>query len=391
MRISRISGYVSQLFMVCRMLMIYGLLKQTMIFIRIRLEKTSCKARLFLPIYLYLIMGQAIYLFTGEEQYLVHQEVLRRKQNFSEKFGPDAIFEYKGNRDPSDAVSSLQWWWLFSTKKLVIVRWVPQDTIASNKVKIQQCHWVFSAIESLASSEAWSDDVLMVCVSYKPDKRKKEYKRFAKHAEIKEFKPLSGVWLRKRALGQLETYQFSEPFLDKEVLDHVLSLTGNDLRYVSHVLDMLCSWYQATWDHITKSFVDKAVYPRTQQNNFAFLDAFFVDEAKALRRLDEAKKSWVHWSMFLGAVYWGMKIIIQMTLLYDRWKTTSSILAKEVWWPPFTISRYLKFIPQLTPQKKNVLAAREQVVQLDYGIKTGKVVDTSFWVEMKRIVTDYHQ
>jgi hypothetical protein len=121
------------------------------------------------------------------------------------------------------------------------------------------------------------------------------------------------------------------------------------------------------------------------------LDACFVDRDKAIRRLQDAQWSAVHWSLFLWAVYRWLKIILQIMVLYDEWKTTSSILAKEVWGPPFTISRYLKVVPSIVSQKEKVFHLWDQIVALDYGIKTWKVADSAFWVEMKRIVTDYHE
>jgi hypothetical protein len=120
------------------------------------------------------------------------------------------------------------------------------------------------------------------------------------------------------------------------------------------------------------------------------LDACFVDRDKAIRRLTEAQGSSVHWSLFLWAVYRWLKIILQIMVLYGEWKTTSSILAKEVWGPPFTISRYLKVVPAISSKQEQVLHLWDEIVALDFGIKTWRVADSSFWVEMKRIVTDFH-
>lgn len=53
-------------------------------------------------------MAESTYLFTGEEQYLIHQEVLRWKENFAGKFGSDSVLEFSGDWNPSEVVSSLQ-------------------------------------------------------------------------------------------------------------------------------------------------------------------------------------------------------------------------------------------------------------------------------------------
>ncbi len=178
---------------------------------------------------------------------------------------------------------------------------------------MSQVEPVFGALMSLVEGGQESD-VLVVCVSYKPDKRKKEFKWFVKHTEVKEFKPLKGVGLKKwvRSLllpsdslaGEERADVVSTLDLEDEVLEHMLLLTGNDLWYVRQSLDLLAVWHEATGEQITVSIVDELIYSRTEANNFAFLDALFVDRDKALRRLDDAKDSGVHWTLFLGAVYW---------------------------------------------------------------------------------------
>jgi hypothetical protein len=52
---------------------------------------------------------------------------------------------------------------------------------------------------------------------------------------------------------------------------------------------MLHDWTRSTGGPITKKLIDTAIYPRTETNNFAFLDACFVDRDKAIRRLQDAQ------------------------------------------------------------------------------------------------------
>gem|GEM_PF-5446078 len=120
---------------------------------------------------------------------------------------------------------------------------------------------------------------------------------------------------------------------------------------------------------MTRSLLDQLVFPRGEANNFAFLDAMFVDKQKALGRLADVQKSGVHRVLFSGALYRGLKIMIQMTALYRRGKTTSSLLAKEISCPPFTVSRYLKFIDSFLEREVAMQDFFFQLLELDLSIK----------------------
>lgn len=63
-----------------------------------------------------------IYLFTGQETYLLDKELLRRKENFLSKFGSDSIFSFSlDNLDIGQIKQAIYSSGLFTTKKLILI------------------------------------------------------------------------------------------------------------------------------------------------------------------------------------------------------------------------------------------------------------------------------
>jgi DNA polymerase III delta subunit len=126
-----------------------------------------------------------LYLFTGENHYELRQELIRRKDNFAQKFGADSIFTYTSeNREPGSIKQNLYGGGLFISRKLVILFGVPLDSEPTNKLREEQYG---KLSEEIIATNNIPEDTTVVCVSYKPDKRGRFYKRITKEGQVKEF------------------------------------------------------------------------------------------------------------------------------------------------------------------------------------------------------------
>jgi DNA polymerase III delta subunit len=75
-------------------------------------------------------MLQNVYLFTGQETYLLDKELFRRKENFLQKFGPDSIFHFGlMNMDFPLIKQAIYSSGLFTTKKLIIINGLPPSPL----------------------------------------------------------------------------------------------------------------------------------------------------------------------------------------------------------------------------------------------------------------------
>jgi DNA polymerase III delta subunit len=128
---------------------------------------------------------QNLYLFTGENHYELRQELTRRKDNFAQKFGADSVFSYNSeNREAVAIKQNLYGGGLFVSKKLIVLFGLPLDSESTNKLKEEQ----YSKLaEDIVIANHIPEDTILICVSYKPDKRARFYKRITKSGQIKEF------------------------------------------------------------------------------------------------------------------------------------------------------------------------------------------------------------
>jgi DNA polymerase III delta subunit len=155
----------------------------------------------FSAFYLSLMLTN-LYLFTGENQYELRQELARRKDNFSQKFGAESIFTYHSeNRNAGEIKQNLYGGGLFVTKKLIILEGVPLDNEQTNKLKEEQYG---KLTEDIIATPNIPNDTLLICVSYAPDKRGRFYKFLTKEGQIKEFKLLDKNGLRLFVKQQAE-------------------------------------------------------------------------------------------------------------------------------------------------------------------------------------------
>jgi len=135
-----------------------------------------------------------LYLFTGENRYELRAELKRRKDNFAQKFGADTVFSYTSeNREAGAIKQHLCGGGLFISKKLLILFGLPLDNETTNKLKEEQYG---KLSEDLITANTIPEDTIVICVSYKPDKRVRFYKRITKEGQIKEFNPHNSAGLK---------------------------------------------------------------------------------------------------------------------------------------------------------------------------------------------------
>ena len=131
-------------------------------------------------------MTKNIYIVTGDS-YLVHEYMIKQRDNFIEKYGMHNVLR---DIQPQDMQSLLQSQWLFNEKYLIIC-----DNIfwkISEETKQER--------ESIIPHLSQSPHIFIIC-SPKPDTRTTLYKSIAKISDIKD---LSKVALKKAQL--ISTY-----------------------------------------------------------------------------------------------------------------------------------------------------------------------------------------
>lgn len=183
-----------------------------------------------------------LFLFTGEEYTLLLQDVTKRKRSFLEKYGEYGLFDFASdNLDIDQLQNALLSGGMFASKKLVIIRWVPLDSTPHNKAKSSEIDRCLTLLEwFLATNDT---ETIVVCISYKPDKRTKPYKRFVTHAQLKEYPLLDD----KQKVAYVQQALWS--LLTPEQQNELVTSCGSDLWHLAHECDKL--YHYATYHQLT--------------------------------------------------------------------------------------------------------------------------------------------
>lgn len=331
-----------------------------------------------------------VFLFTWEEKYLLDKEISRRKQNFAEKFGKDAIFAFNNeNFDLGQVKQAIFAGGLFVNKKLIIIQGLPTDGDTSNKIWAEVSESLTNEI--IDKEGQIPADTILMFVSYKPDKRGRLYKFLEKNATIKTFDKLSGIELKNFVKNELK-----ELTIDHDTIDFFLEKVGNDLYNIINECDKLKTWMNASplWrrgaggEGITKGIIDLVVFWQTETNSFVFFDNFFDHPNANLKIIDKIQEEGVNRNLFLGTLFRGLKLYIYMIDLHEQGITDAKTIAAMLKQNPYGITKNLKNIKKMQDKKTYITKFYGNLIDLDNKIKLGKVPDSYFRLWIKKMIID---
>ncbi|NOZ44473.1 MAG: hypothetical protein GXP45_05045 [bacterium] len=266
---------------------------------------------------------------------------------------------------------------------MLIVYGVPADTDPDNKLTAKQLADFSDAF--LARKGEFPENVLLLMVSYKPDKRLKLYKFLQDKAQIKAFPRLSPVQLKL-----FIKKEFSGLSIDDVVLDYFLIKIGKDLYRLSSEIEKLHMYMKDTNTTIVdKKLIDMINYGQIEVNSFLFFDYLLPQKEKAIRILDKIHASGGDIYQTLGMLYWGLKLYIYLIDLYQQGIHDNKTLASMCKYHPFVVAKVMKHITQLVAKKNALYALFRDFVRLDFAIKSGKLPASAFWLETKKLI--YHR
>jgi DNA polymerase-3 subunit delta len=216
-------------------------------------------------------MAKNIFFFTGEETYLLHEQINSWKKAFVQKHGDINLAVLDVEEMPLNeimaAVNAIPF---LGDKRLIFIHGLPdappkRETSEPTKKDEKRD-------EELKRLEADLDEVpessVVVFVQSKPDKRKSFYKKLSAKAEVKEFAPLGGQalvgWVQKRVTEKGGR-------IDAVATEYLISLTGDNLWRLSSEIDKLTS--HSPGEVIARTLIDKLVVPTLEANVFQLTDA----------------------------------------------------------------------------------------------------------------------
>ena len=326
-------------------------------------------------------MLKNIFLFTWQEKYLLDNELKRWKDGFIEKFGKDSIFVFNSeNFDAWRINECIFSWWLFFSKKLIIIYWIPIDTDISNKLLVSMTE---SRTDDFIKRK-WviPEDVLLVFVSHKPDKRWKVYKFLSENGNLKDFdnfKEADYINFIKENLKNIDSDQHS--------IDYLLMKVWNGLYRLSSEIEKINLYCEANKiKKLNSEIIDNVVFSDTESNSFELFDYFLTNKKNVLKLIDEKANAWTNRNEYIGMLYRWLKLYIFLVDFYQRGITDTKTIASNIKYHPFAVSKNMKNIEKIVEKYENIKKIYKNLIQIDAGIKTWKYPDSYFWLGIKKSI-----
>ncbi len=326
-----------------------------------------------------------IYLFTWENSYTLNQELKRWKNMFAEKNGSESVFSF--NRETWDYGQIKQTifsWWFFVEKKLVILYGVPLDTEKSNSIKVEDIEKLTEDIMNYPLPS----EVILVCVSYKPDKRGRFYKWIDKLDKenpsqkiVKSFVPLKDY-----ELSNFVVQQSKDLNLDSKVVETLIHKVWNDQFRLESEIDKLRYRKEYYKEEITPKVVDEVCFGMIEEDIFELLNLVLTDSKSAVEFVQWLQDDGLDWNAVNPSFAWGLRNYLFVLDYADCWITDSKQIAGELKQNPWAIMNITKKLKLLKEKRDLIQTLFKSIVDIDYEIKNGNAQPESYFFTIKKVL-----
>ena len=304
---------------------------------------------------------------------------------FAEKNGKDSIFSFnRENRDYGQIKQTIFSGGFFVTNKLIILYGIPLDTEKSNAIKAEE-------IEKLAEdimNYPLPSEVLLICVSYKPDKRGRFYKWFDKLDKdnpsqkiVKSFAPLKDY-----ELSNFVSQESKDLNLDSKVVEILIHKVWNDQFRLESEIDKLRCRKKYYNDEITPKVVDEVCFGMIEEDIFQLLDLALTDTKSAVQFIQWLQDDGLDRNAVNGSFAWWLRNYLFVLDYADHWITDSKQIASELKQNPWTIMNITKKLSLLKEKRNLIQNLFKSIVDVDYDIKNGNAQPESYFFAIKKVL-----
>lgn len=321
-----------------------------------------------------------IYLFTWENSYTLTKEVRRWKDGFAEKNGSESIFLFnRENWDYGQIKQTIFSGGFFVTNKLIILEWVPLDTDKWNAIKADDIEKLVDDVMNYPLPS----EVLLVCISYKPDKRSRFYKRLDSNATVKVF-PL----LNERELPVFVIQEWKDLNLSSAVVDTLIKKVWNDQFRLVSEMDKLRYWKKYYEKEITPEVVDEVCFGMIDEDVFKLLDLAISKPEMAVKSIKSLQESGIDWNALNGSFAWWLRNYLFVLDYADHWITDAKQIASELKQNPWVVMNIVKKLSQLKEKRNLLQKLFKSIVDIDYDIKNGNAQAENYFLVIKKILLE---
>lgn len=313
----------------------------------------------------------SLFLFTGEETYLLQEQINLWKKAFVEKHGDINLETLDAAQMPlNEVMASVTAMPFLGDKRLIFIHGLPDAPKARNANKVsKKDEKRDEALKKLAGDlEQIPESSVVVFVQANPDKRKSFYKQLTKKAEVKEFNLLAGsaltTWIQKQV--QLKGGQITS-----SLAEHLVTLVGQNLWRLSTEIDKLTTHSPA--QSIQREVIDHLVVPTVEANVFQLTDALAVrDHKKAIYYLHRVMAAGENLQPVFYMIVRQFRLLLQGRAFLDKEiNPTPTVFGTKLKLHPFVAKNTLG---QARHFKAGELKeAYGQLLEMDTGLKTSRI------------------
>ncbi len=316
-------------------------------------------------------MAGNIFLFTGEDTYLLHEQITAWKEAFVKKHGDINLAILDATETPlNEVMAAVNAIPFLGDKRLIFIYGLPDKPKTRNADKVSKADE--KRDEELKKLEADLDDVpetsVVVFVQSKPDKRKSFYKKLTAKAEVKEFNPLGGQalysWAMQRA-GKLGAK------LDTYTAEYLTTQAGQNLWRLSTEIEKLVAY--SAGEPITRAMIDKLVVPTLEANVFKLTDALGVkDRRKAINQLHRSLAAGENLRQVFYMIVRQFRLLLQGSGYVSANKNPNPTgFAASLKLHPFVARNTLGQVKNFKGQELKKAYAR--LLEIDVDLKTSRI------------------
>jgi len=333
-----------------------------------------------------------LYLFTGEETFLLNQQIRAWKESFRKRFEGDlnlAVLD-GSKEDEASLISQMETMPFLADKRLIFIENLPEAAKSSTKKEEDKEDGEDEEKEEQGDQklidylEKIPETSVVIFVQPKPDKRKRLYKKIVHlstvarddktgpKAEVKEFMPLKpaalGQWIHQQAVA----YKTSISPKNAEVL---ASLVGESLWRLDQELKKLAAFMEGK--PITPEAIDKLVIPSLEANVFQLTDALGAkDSRKAIRCLHQTVAAGENLRQIFYMIVRQFRLLLLVVAYLSNYpNATSQSLAVSLKMHPFVAKNTMGQARHF--KMAELKSAYRKLLDLDLAMKTSKIQTTT--------------
>lgn len=266
-----------------------------------------------------------IYTYTGTDSFRLQQAIQTLQSKFVHEHGDLALERYDGDEVPFDsviaAVSSLPF---LASKKLVIVRNLSKNKQATEEVRVLL--------------DAVLEEVDLLLIESKPDKRTTFYKTLQKNTQFELFDELdkygSAQWVVEHATGLGVQ-------IDRRTAEFLVDRVGANLQLLDKELQKL----SALTDNIEQTHIEEQTLPTLQSSVFDLLEAAASGDSKrALELYEEQRLQKVEPQAVWAMCIWQLHVF---ALVSTSKSANSQQISQEARISPYVATKALVSVKKL--------------------------------------------